>query len=109
MLIEKIAPTAVAKCGGFLRRTDDVGKENRREHPVDLDWRPSARQKFLNCIGDFIGVVPDHRCVVYPRQLDIAYARNILGEKSAALYIDGLVIGSVNYEGGAPGSSRQYR
>ena len=69
---------------------------------VDLDWRPSARQKFLNCIGDFIGVVPDHRCVVYPRQLDIACARNILGEKSAALYIDGLVIGSVNYEGGHP-------
>jgi hypothetical protein len=44
MPIEKVAPTAVAECGGFFRRTDDVGKENGREHPVDFDRRPSARQ-----------------------------------------------------------------
>jgi hypothetical protein len=47
-------------------------------------------------------VVPDHRCVIDPWQLDIACARNMLGEKSSALYIDGLVIGSVNDEGGHP-------
>src|ERR1700731_1544418 len=35
VLVQQVAPTAVAERGSLLGRTDDVGKENRGEHPVD--------------------------------------------------------------------------
>jgi hypothetical protein len=45
MIVEKIAPTAVAERGSLLGRADDIGKEHRGEHPVD---RTGARAPVKN-------------------------------------------------------------
>ena len=37
VMVEKIAPALVAKCGSLLRRTDDIGEENRGEDAICRD------------------------------------------------------------------------
>ena len=59
MVVEQIAPTVVAKCGGFFGRADDVGKQYCSEHSVDGDRRPRTGQEFFNRIGNLVSVVSD--------------------------------------------------
>ena len=49
-------PPTVAELGSLLGRTDDIGKQNSREHPVARHQRTGAGQKLLDRIGDLHGI-----------------------------------------------------
>src|SRR5580692_11231637 len=102
MIVEQVAPAAVAERGGLLGRADDVGEEYRGEHPVDRHRRPRAGQKLFDRIGDLGGVLADERYVVFSRKFNIACARNVLGKITSTLYVNSHVFGSVDDEGGYP-------
>ena len=80
MILQEIAPAPVAKRGSFLRRADNIGKENGGEHPIN--WNGSARtgQELLNGIGDLAGAFADKRNMIGPRKLDVAGAGNVPGK-----------------------------
>jgi hypothetical protein len=100
MIVEEIAPAAVAEHGGFFGRADDVCKEYRGEHPVDRDRRPCPGQKLLDRIGDLVGVVADEGNVVGSWKFEIACSGNVLGEITSTLHVDSHVLGPVDDEGG---------
>ena len=102
MIVEEVVPAMITQPGGFLGRADDVRKEHRGKHAIYHDWRPRTGQKLLDRIGDVAGIVADKGKVVYSRKLDIAGVGNTLGEKSSALHVNGLVVGSVDDERGHP-------
>ena len=91
----------VADRGGFLGRADDVGEEHRGKHAVDRDGRTRAGQKLLDRIGDVAGIVADEGEMVDPRELEIARAWNMRGEKATALDADVPVVRPVD-DGGIP-------
>jgi hypothetical protein len=88
VVIEKIAPTAVAKRGRSFRRADDVREEHCSENAVGLDGVTHARQKLLDLSEDRVRVTEPWK-VVLPRQFDEPRPRNPLRHISARA--DGIV------------------
>jgi hypothetical protein len=80
--IEKIAPTAVAKRGRFLRRADYVREEHCSENAVGLGGVTDARQKLFDLPEDRFRVSEPWK-VVLPRQFDEPRPRNPLRHISA--------------------------
>ena len=61
---EKLAPATVAQPGGGLRRADDVGEENRGEHPVDVAGLAAADEELLDLVQQAAAVSDEHEMVV---------------------------------------------
>src|SRR4029077_5311600 len=96
VLVQQVAPTAVAQCRGLLGRADDIGKENRGQHPIDHDWRSRAGQKLVYRIGDLAGAISNKRYVVASRKLEVARIGDERCEFSPPFDIDGHVILAVD-------------
>ena len=73
VLVEQVAPAAVADPGGELGRADDVGEQHGGQHPVDLDG-VHAGQELLDLGDDGVGVAEVEEVVV-AGQLDESGAR----------------------------------
>ena len=100
MLIQKIAPAPVTERGGLFGGRDNVGEENGRKHRVGGDRRSRARQKLPDQIDDFVAVVADPLQMVGAWKLDIARARNVRRQETAALHVDRHVVRAMNDERG---------
>ena len=61
VVVKQTAPAMVPECGCLLRRTDNVGEENRGEDAIGLDPGGCPREEFFDRIGDFVGIVADVR------------------------------------------------
>jgi hypothetical protein len=77
VLVEKLAPAPVAEGGGALRRADDVGEDERLQHPVGVGRVARAGQELLRLLEDPLRVDPRH--VVLAGQLEEARPGNALG------------------------------
>ena len=51
---EQLRPGVIAELADAFRRADDVGEEDRRQHPVCLRRRPGAGDELLDLIDDRI-------------------------------------------------------
>ena len=72
-------PSAVSQFGRQLRRPDDVGEHQGREHPAWIEHRSNARYEILDLCDDRVLIAcPDE--VVGAGQLDVLGTRNVLGE-----------------------------
>src|SRR5204862_8318807 len=58
VLVDEIAPAAVAELARALRRTDDVRKEDGRKDAIRLDGLAHAGQELLDLGEDFVAVDP---------------------------------------------------
>ena len=57
VLIEEVAPTAIAKLRGALGRVDDVGEQHRREESFVFDWCSTfSGHELLDEVNDGVGV-----------------------------------------------------
>ena len=64
MALEKLAPTPVPHRGGPLCRADDVGEEDRREHPIWLRTPPRTGQELLHLVEDLVLVAEERQMIV---------------------------------------------
>src|SRR6516164_782951 len=96
MAVEQHTPLAVAELGGALRRVDDVGEHDRRQHAIDLDLAARAGEKFLDFVGDSIGNL--QKTMVISGQLDVFRAGNVLSQIAAGLDVAARVAGSMHDE-----------
>src|SRR5215211_9201462 len=73
VLAEQLAPTAVSELGRAVRRLDDVGEEDGREHPVaSRDGGPSG-DELLDLVDHGV-LIPRDEEVVGARKLNLARA-----------------------------------
>jgi hypothetical protein len=79
MLAQRPTPCCIAELSGQTGRTDDVGEEDRREHPVGLEQRADAGQEALDLRHDRVLVArPDE--VVDAGQFDQRRSGDLAGE-----------------------------
>src|SRR4029077_9481445 len=88
MIVEKIAPAAVAQLSSLLSRADDVGEENRSQHPIGRHRRARTGQELLDGIGHLGNVVTDKRHVVDSRELEVAGTGDMFGKIASTLTLD---------------------
>jgi hypothetical protein len=53
---EQLVPAPIAQGCGAFGRADDVGEEDRREHPIRLRNRSRAGEELLDLVRDGVGV-----------------------------------------------------
>jgi hypothetical protein len=99
MRVDEIAPTAIAKRCGFLRRTGNVSKKDRREHPVGDDLRFRTGQEIADQISNFHSVVAYPKKMVDAREFDIARAGNVCGQKASTFDVDGHITCAMDDQG----------
>ena len=81
---QQALPAAVAELGRQLRRADDVGEQDGREHAARLGRRPNAGHEVLD-LGDDRVLVAGPDQVVGAGQLDVLRAGDVLGEVPSVL------------------------
>ena len=59
VLVENLVPSPVPHRRCCLRRSDDVGKQDRCEHPVGVDGRAAAGNELLDLGDDAVGVAEE--------------------------------------------------
>jgi hypothetical protein len=79
--------TSVAQLSCLLGRADDVGKENRSQHPVDRHHRARTGQELLDGIGDLGNIVTDKRHVVDSGELEVAGTGDMFGQIASTLNV----------------------
>src|SRR5512133_3067365 len=83
VLLEQIAPAAIAKLTCSIRRADDVGEQDRGEHSIRGDGLSDARQEFLDLVQDVVAV--DEGKVVLSRELHVTRAFDVAREPARVL------------------------
>ena len=79
VLRQQPLPPGVSQFGRQLRRADDVGEHQGREHPAWIEHRSNARHEVLDLGNDRVLIAgPDE--VVGAGQLDVLGTRDVLGE-----------------------------
>ena len=84
VLAEQRLPAGVAELGRPLRRADDVGEQDGRQHAMRLRRRADAGDEGLD-LGDDRVLVAGPDQVVGARQLDVLGRRDVLGEVAAVV------------------------
>jgi hypothetical protein len=97
VLVEQVAPTAVAEQRGAFGRPDNVGEQDRGEHTIHLG-RPACPRRELLDAGDHRVGVSRPRPVVVPRQLDKGRLRDPLCEVRAVTRGDEQIVPAVEHE-----------
>ena len=80
--VQQLAPSAVAELPGAKGRIDDVGEQNRSQHPVGLGGRADPRQELLDRIEGHLRVLPHDR-EIDPWELDELRFRDVLCQVAA--------------------------
>ena len=81
--LEQIAPAAVAKLTCSIRRTDDIGEQDRGEHSIRGDGLTDAGQELLDLVQDVVTV--DEGEVVLSRELHVTRAFDVAREPARVL------------------------
>jgi hypothetical protein len=55
VLVEQVTPVVISQRDRALRRTDDVGEQDRGEDPVQLRVVRGAREELLHAIEEDVG------------------------------------------------------
>ncbi len=97
MLLQHVAPGFVAQRCRAVRRTDDVRKKDRGEHPVRFRSRPDAGEERLDLVDD-LALVADPREVVRSGKLEELCIRDTSRYVSALLDVRVEVAGAVEDE-----------
>ena len=98
LILEQLAPALIAKLARTLGRLDDVGEEERREHPVGFRCGASSRQELLDLAEDRVGV-PGPGPVVAAGELDEPCARDMLSDVAPMLDADERIVRAMDDEG----------
>jgi len=96
VLLEELAPAAVAELGGAGGRADEVGEEDGGQHAIRSRGLPSARDELPDLGEGRVGVEPGD--VVLTRKLHVVRAADHSSEKARVLYVADLIVGRVNDE-----------
>src|ERR671918_1014720 len=97
--LEEIAPPAVAKLGGALRRSNEGGEEHGGQHPIRLRPPSDAGEELLDLVKQSVLVTDEHQ-VVMAGQLHERGARDPLSDVAALLHADVPIAGAVKNERG---------
>ena len=105
MPVQEVTPAAVPGPGGALGRADDVGEQNRGQHPVRLRSPAGPGQELLYLIQGSI-LVPDVDKVVTAGQLHILRLRDVGGQIPAVADLTVRIAGPVQHQGGDAQAAR---
>ena len=97
MEIQQVAPLAVAELDGTLRRSDDVGEHDSREHPIDLRPAADTREELFDLVEDRV-LISDEGKVIRARELYEPRPSDPLGQVAGALDRERAIIGPVDDE-----------
>src|SRR5207253_1400894 len=97
MTLEQLTPAAIAELRGGAGGVDDVGEQDRREHPLGLRRVATPRQELLHLTkGDLRALVPDG--VIVAGQLHELGVRYVLGQPATVPDVDQAVMAPVEDE-----------
>src|SRR5438067_8763465 len=97
MLFEHVTPGGVAQRCRSLRRTDDVGEKNGREHSIRLQCRADASEKLLDLVENVLLIAGPGQ-VIDAGELDELRTGNALRDIAALPNICVQVAGAVEDE-----------
>jgi hypothetical protein len=87
MLLEQLAPRAVAELRDALGRAHDVGEEHGRQQTIRLGPAAHAGEELLDLVEQCVGVAgPDE--VVVARKLDVSRSRDLLRDPACLFDLD---------------------
>ena len=97
MALEQRTPVRVAELGGPLGGPDDVGEQHGGQHPVGLAHVARAGEELLDLADQRVGV-PHGEEAVAALQLDVAGARDVLGQVAGVLDLQERVVAAVHHQ-----------
>ena len=97
VLAEQLTPPTVPELGCAVGRSDDVGEEDRREHPVANRGRGTSRDELLDLVDHRVLISRDEQ-MVRARKLNLARARDPARDRAREVRTHDPILGAVEHK-----------